>query len=302
MYGWDWTATTHDVRDGVVEDLATALGTSLALPGKGLQGWTRSVQCFDRRGDRIAQVYFGGGRDDVHVLATSEAAQWARSAVAGLDRARTSRVDTRFDTLTPFEDLEALVMQAASTYNAQVLYQESRTGPRAGRTLYLGAPSSAIRVRVYEKWRESPGQYVDGTNRVEVQLRPPSRMKEAVTTWTPAQTFCASKTTRDLAALLGADATDPGSLHVAKPTPTLEQSLQAMSDQYGSAVARWLEHSGGDFSTVIDYLLNQHDQQETTRQERATVSQRRQGRPSGGLFPSEAAERLRARSDAPASH
>lgn len=259
MYGWDWTATTHEGREGVVDDLVGALGPSLVLPGKGLQGWSQSVQAFDADGYQIGAVYFGGGRDDVHVLATSDAAQWARAAVVGLDRARTSRVDTRFDTLAAWSDLESVAMEAASTYNAQVTTMQTHNGPKPGRTIYLGAPSSAIRVRIYEKWRESPGQYVDGTNRVEVQLRPASKVKERVSGWTPQQTFCASKTTRDLAALLGADATSPGTLHVKRATPTLEQSLRAMADQYGNAVSRWLEHSSGDFSTVVDYLLQKHD-------------------------------------------
>jgi len=262
VYGWDWTATTHEGRVGVVDDLVTALGPSLVLPGKGVQGWSESLKCFDLAGYDVGTVYFGGGRDDVHVLATSDAAQWARSAVVGMDGARTARVDTRFDTLAAWDDLQDVAMQAASTYGTQVTTMETVNGPRQGRTIYLGAPSSAIRVRMYEKWRESPGQYVDGTNRVEVQLRPPSNRKADVSAWTPAQTFCASKTTTDLAELLGADASQAGTLHVRKATPTLEQSLRAMADQYGGTVARWLEHSGGDFSKVIDYLLETHDKYE----------------------------------------
>lgn len=259
VYGWDWSATSHDARTGVVDDLVDALGPSLVLPGKGIHGWSQSARCFDRAGYDIGSVYFGGRRDDVHVLATSESAQWARSAVASLDNARTARVDTRFDTLADWDDLHGVAMEAADTYNTTVLVQQSFGGKTPGRTIYIGAPSSAIRVRIYEKWRESPGQYVEGTNRVEVQLRPPSRIKSEVSGWTPGRTFCASKTTTELAALLGADASEAGSLHVAKATPTLEQSLRAMADQYGASVARWLEHSGGDFSKVIDYLLETHD-------------------------------------------
>jgi DNA relaxase NicK len=241
-----------------VDDLVSALGPSLVLPGKGIHGWSQSVQAFDGEGYLLGGVYFGA-RQDVHVLSTSDAAHWARSAVGSMDRARTSRVDTRFDTLAAWDDLEAVAMEAASTYGTQVTTMETLNGPRQGRTIYLGAPSSAIRVRMYEKWRESPGQYVDGTNRVEVQLRPASRIKEDVSTWTPGQTFCASKTATDLALLLGADASEQGSLHVKRDTPTLEQSLQAMSHQYGGAVSRWLEHSAGDFSKVVDYLLAKHD-------------------------------------------
>lgn len=260
VYGWDWSATTHDGRQGIVDDLSSALGASLVLPGKGLQGWSESVKCFDGGGYELGSVFFGGGRDDVHLLATGESAQWARSATVAMDRARTARVDTRVDTLVPFEGLEEMCWAAAESYGTQITKMESWGGKTPGRTVYLGAPSSDVRVRIYEKWRQAPGQYVEGTNRVEVQLRPSSNVKERVSGWEPARTFCASKVTTSLAEALGQDASKAGSLHVKKATPTLEEALEAMSHQYGGTVARWLEHSGGDFSKVVDYLLWQHDQ------------------------------------------
>lgn len=258
LYGWDWSATTHDAHDGVVNELVESMhkqcGGVVVLPGKGLQGWPLSVQAFDRRGDKLASVYYGGGRDDVHVLATSEAADRVRRIVA--PGSKTARVDTRVDTLVPFDELEDLCRRAGQSYNVRLTRMESweGNGDSLGRTIYLGAPTSAIRVRVYEKWLESPGQYVEGTNRVEVQLRPPSRVKAHVSEWGPSSTFCASRVTRELARLLGTDIADPGSLHVAKPTPTLEQSLEAMGKQYGNRFAEWLAVSGGDAFKVLEYL------------------------------------------------
>lgn len=260
VYGWDWSATTHEGRKGVVDDLVHSMNPTLALPGKGIQGWSESLVCFDREGHELGSVFWGGGRDDVHVLSTGAAASEVRSLVAGHDRARTARVDTRVDTLVSFEELEALCWDAAATYGSQITKMESWGGKTPGRTVYLGAPSSAIRVRVYEKWKQSPGEYVDGTNRVEVQLRPPSNAKEKVSAWDAEQTFCASKTTTSLARSLGQSVDKAGTLHVKKGTPTLEEALEAMSHQYGSTVAKWLEHSGGDISKVLDYLLHAHDQ------------------------------------------
>jgi hypothetical protein len=163
-------------------------------------------------------------------------------------------VDTRLDTLVTFDDLRG-VCQAVAGMKARLTYMESsRGGESTGRTLYVGSPTSAVRVRVYEKWLESPGQYVEGTNRVEVQLRPPSRAKERVTSWTPAQTFCASQLTRRLADALGTDVAHPGSLEKSRGTPDLEETMRAMYKQYGPGVRRYLTHSGGDVGTVIDYL------------------------------------------------
>lgn len=261
IYGWDWSSTTHDARDGVVGDLLSALGARVAVPGKGLQGWSQSVKAFDRGGYALGAVYFGGGRDDVHVISTSSAADAARGSVVRRDGgARTARVDTRVDTLVPFDDLRG-VCEAVAGMKARITYMESSQGGEStGRTIYVGSPSSAVRVRVYEKWLESPGQYVEGTNRVEVQLRPPSRAKEMVSGWTRAETFCASQLTRRLADELGTDVAHPGSLQKSRGTPDLEETMKAMGEQYGKAVERWLSVSGGDVDRVLDYLIKEGSQ------------------------------------------
>ena len=253
-YGWDWSATTHDGHDLVVNGLVDALGAVTVVPGKGLQGWSQSVKAFDRDGYALGSVYFGS-REDVHVVSTSLAADAGRRAVLAFDgEARTSRVDTRVDTLVSFEDLRE-ACEAAAGMKARLTYMESSQGGEStGRTLYVGAPSSAVRVRVYEKWLESPGQYVEGTNRVEVQVRPPSRAKGGVSSWTPAETFCASQLTRRLAQELGTDVGHPGSLQKSRGTPDLEETMKAMGEQYGPSVERWLTYSGGDVGKVFDYL------------------------------------------------
>jgi Replication initiation factor len=222
-----------------------------------MQGWARSVESYDCDGFKLGAVYLGG-REDVHVVSTSAAADWTRPAVVALHGARTARVDTRVDTLASFDVLAQLCEVAADTYNSVVTTMESRRGGQSeGRTVYLGSPRSMVRVRVYEKWLESPGQYVEGTNRVEVQLRPVSQSKARVSELTPAETFCATKTTRDLAAQLGGQAVDAGSLRVRRGTPDLEASLAAMGRQYRKVVDRHLARSGGDLGRVLDYLTGQ---------------------------------------------
>ena len=258
FYGWDWSATTHDAQEDSVYRMLEALGSVHTLPGKGLQGWSQSVKAFDAEGYQLGSIYFGGGRKDIHVVSTSSVADSSRPLVTRIGNARTARVDTRVDTLVPFEQLEKILTAASETYGSRITYMEAKKrGDSLGKTLYLGAPASRIRVRVYEKWLESPGQYVEGTNRVEVQLRPNSRAKAGVSAWEPAQTFCASKTTRDLAMRLG-DLNPPVvTVQKRRPTPTLEESLEAMGNQYGKGVRQWLDFSGGDIGTVLDYLTDE---------------------------------------------
>lgn len=260
LYGWDWSATTHEASQGCVDTLLHRLGAKNVVPGKGLQGWSQSVKAFDADGYGLGSVYFGGGRDDVHVVSTSAVADRARPLVTDFGNAKTSRVDTRVDTLLSFEQLQHELDAAADTYGAQIIFMESKErGVSKGRTLYLGAPSSRIRVRVYEKWLEAPGEYVEGTNRVEVQLRPHSAAKAQVSSWSPGETFCASRTTRDLAERLGQSFTPEATLRLQRKKPTLEETLASMAKQYGPSVARFLEHSGGDIGKVMSYLTDADD-------------------------------------------
>lgn len=257
-YGWDWSDTTHQGFTGVVDDLLAALGAEVVTVGKGLQGWSQSVEAFDAGGYKTGAVFFGGGREDVFVRATSSQADDARRAVLGIGEPRTARVDTRVDTLVPFDELRALCAGVAGP-RTQLAYWEGSlgSGESTGRTLYVGAPSSAVRVRLYEKWLESPGLYVEGTNRVEVQLRPPSRAKQTVSGWGPAETFCASKLTRRLAEALELDVARPGTLQKSKGTPDLERTLEAMGEQYGNAARKWLALSGGDWGKVMEHLTTE---------------------------------------------
>lgn len=260
VFGWDWSQTTHLHAPDAVPTLLEALGSSYAVPGKGLQGWERSAQGFDEQGYAVGTVYFGGPRGDVHVRSTSGAAHNARHAVAGLYEAKTARVDTRVDTLKTFDELALILEDAANMYGTQIIrYESERNRQSTGRTIYLGAPTSAIRVRLYEKWLESPGEYVPGTNRVEVQLRPASRVKEVVSSWTPAETFCASRVTRALADQLAGDLVPTKTLHVARRAPDIERAIEAMGEQYSGAVHRYLEWSGGDIGTLMAYLLREHN-------------------------------------------
>src|SRR5262249_46805676 len=120
------------------------MGAKLALRAGGLQGWVQSVDGYDGEGYHLGRVYFGG-RDDGHGLATSSAADAPRAGVVAHDcEARTSRVDPRVDTLLPMADLEWVARQAANTYGSLVTVMESDVrGESRGRTLYVGAPSSA---------------------------------------------------------------------------------------------------------------------------------------------------------------
>ncbi len=262
FYAWDWTQTTHPaigshtVVTKIVKDLTAALDGTLATPGKGLQGWSDSVQVFDRDGYKRGQVYWGGNRTDVHVVSTSAVAHSVRHKVVGLFDARTSRVDTCMDTLIPYEELVAILHSAAGRKAITRSIHSHNSGESTGRTLYLGSSKSTVQVRLYEKWLQAPGQYPEGTNRVEVQLRPPSRSKAMVSGWSPTDTFCATELTRRVARALPLEESRPPTMQKKRGTPDLERTMFYMAQQYGPGVERWLQATGGEVGTVLDYMLN----------------------------------------------
>lgn len=259
-YRWDWSATTHDPTGTgltgreLVTDLVTACDPLLVVPGKGLQGWAKGVEVFGHDGNVSARVYWGGERQDVHVVASSEVAHEIRPRVASMYGAKTARVDTRVDTLRSYSELVEIARKAAGPRTKLTFMASEVGGESTGRTLYVGSPTSDVRVRIYEKHLESPGSYDEPVNRVEVQFRPPSRGKQEVSERLPGETFCATKLTRRLADALGADVYKPVSVQKPKAVPDLELTLEHMGKQYGPAVDRFLNLSGGDVDAVLRRL------------------------------------------------
>lgn len=253
---WDYSATTHPKGrgTGTVRDLYEALGSHSDEPGKGLQGWSDSLRCYDAGGDLVGTIYYGG-REDVHCVVSGAVSDSARSAVSALRGASTSRVDTRLDTMLRYEDVAGLLQQTADTYGSKIItMQSSLRRKNLGRTMYLGAATSRLRVRLYEKHLESPAQYPEGLNRVEVQLRPDSKHKVKVSGWSRSQTFGASKTTRDLAALLGVHVTNAEPITTTSRVADLDRAMAAMGSQYGKTVRRFMERTGGDVNRLLSFL------------------------------------------------
>ena len=249
---WDWSATTHPVED--FELVVLSVAADRGVPGKGLHGWPVGLDLFDKRGDRVAKVFTGGSTETIHVLATAGVADSVRESVTKRP-CKTARVDTCVDSLVKYEDLVSSVLEVAGPQTKITVFKSFKGTEQLGRTVYVGAPTSAVRLRIYEKHLESPGLFEAGTNRVEVQLRPPSRSKEAVSTWSRWETFGASKLSRRVGEVLGQKIEPAGSLEKKRGTPTLEESLEAMGRQYGPSVERFLALSGGDLDTVLAHLL-----------------------------------------------
>lgn len=254
---WDYSATTHTDLDPasfstLVPTLWNLLGGGRLVKGKGAQGWLSSLAVYGED-DNLRGTIYSGGRDDVYCLVSGGVSDEVREAITRVGNASTSRVDTRVDTLAGYEEVARLLRLAADKAGAEVTtMRKDVRGVNKGQTMYVGAPSSRIRVRLYEKWLESPGQYVEGTNRVEVQLRPHSTMKRAVSGWARAETFACSPMCRNLAELLQLEGSSVVSLQSGpKEVADLDRSIAAMRRQYSKTAREYVVRKGGDVDALL---------------------------------------------------
>lgn len=190
---WDWYQATITALPGPYEPMRVLS----AVVGSGAQwkacpsynGWSQAKELVGLEVGTLVVLF--GGRDDIHIQATSSAAD----LVVPLIRANwpihtVSRADVAYDVDEPgsFERLHKAVHSIARN-------GEGRRGPKVstslmgdwldlvnGRTFYAGTKSSRVQVRVYEKGHEQLGKDPDcgaskDWTRVEWELRPASKQK-----------------------------------------------------------------------------------------------------------------------------
>lgn len=202
-FKFDWyQATLHGVLsvDLVVSELLS--GVEFMDYSEGAGGFNRPFSLRAKSMDGGSLALYFGAELPVHVVATSSLAP----AVADVLRERfpghgVSRADVAFDLDQPgaFDRLYKAVHFIARTPR-----RAGRGGVVAtstvgdwldgldGRTLYAGGPTSALRVRVYEKGHEQRSKHPDKTFsldwcRVEWQIRPNSAGKLLAATKTPSE-------------------------------------------------------------------------------------------------------------------
>jgi len=203
---WDWcSATVPDPPDAVLGALLAGQDMADVVPTRGLYGYARGAEV--RRGDRVlARAFWGGvnGEDSTHVQAGGADAEW----LVGLVRSswpvhQVSRLDVCEDWSHEgaWRRLSKLALRVAREWGVKTSTVGDWIEARDGRTLYLGAPTSYLRARVYEKGKQL------GTDphwvRFELQVRPSGQGKRALSTVQPDQLMESSPWTRDLARGLG---------------------------------------------------------------------------------------------------
>jgi hypothetical protein len=277
---FDWMQAT------VTEDpkiLADMLGGNLRAEisdGKGLNGY-RASYVLKRRDETLARVLYGGANGRPHVIATGAATDDVVPALRlGWQGAHTvTRMDSAsdFDEVGGYDRVREVLLELATSSRMQVQEIESTKGGHRSRTIYLGAPASRVRVRLYEKgmFERQKGQHdaPEGWFRLEAQIRPDGlRAREKAAELDAVGAWGQSPMLRKLAtAVLGIDV-EPVKMQL-KREPDYMRALQFLVKQYGPTLERALAEEGS-WDAVGRLLDGVAGGQEAARREFAGFGER----------------------------
>lgn len=244
---FDWySATVFRSHKQVVEQLRQVLDATAHTMDRPLPGYRDGVQL--RRDDRrVAAVY--GRPDETHIVGTgSDSPEVAAAVRRFYPDHRLTRADIAYDFLggtDTWDHASSLLLDLAGDLDIhQRLYIDPIRIGREGRTHYLGAASSEVRMRLYEKALQAPHDYPDGTNRCEVQVRPKTPARKVFTAMSePAAIAGYTAWSRAaLAAIFGEelDSLPPRTARLGDD----DQAVVQMLKQYGHVLARWTAVNG----------------------------------------------------------
>ena len=247
-----YTATTLAVKPGDVLPwfFEGKVGGQTLHMGKGFHTFKDRIAVKDASGQEVGSVSYGGSQGDrvmveVKGEGTPEVVERLRSAAEH----RCTRVDAcaDFDRPGAWEALLGPVLQVKAEHR---LYGERRGDwefPEKGRTQYLGANSSAVRARLYEKGKQPEYAHLEHFDlcRLEIQVRPAKDAKVEFSRLQPVEVWGASKWTRQLAALVLQEHVDPHPPGTVRRDSARDRALMWMIRQYGPHLVSLADDLGG---------------------------------------------------------
>lgn len=262
-----YTATTRDSNPHQLVALLTeCAGQNHSVhQGRGFHTFGHRIGVKDTTGIEIGAVQWGGSQGDLSMIEVKgEPTTQAVKAMRERFWHRVTRVDScaDFDALGAFEKLLAPCLEVKHDHRLK----GSRIGdwedfPEDGRTLMLGAPTSATRLRLYEKGKQPEYRHLDRTNwvRIEVQVRPAKDARTAYNSITAIDVWGASRWTRELAGKVleqHVDAHPAGSVY---RLPETERAIRWACKQYGSRFLELKDDCGSweNFGLTIGEIIRE---------------------------------------------
>ena len=238
-----YSATTKAANPYQLIDLLTeAAGQDhSAIQGKGFHTFGHRMAIKDTTGIEVGSVSWGGLQGELSMIEVK--GEKTPEAVRALRERFWHRV-TRVDACADFDApgaFESLLGPCLEVKQAHRLKGERRGDwedfPEEGRTLYLGAPTSVTRVRLYEKGKQPEYRHLPelvNLTRLEVQVRPAKEAKASYASIKPADVWGATRWTKDLAGRVLQEHVDPHPAGTVYRQSERDRALAWMCKQYGS--------------------------------------------------------------------
>jgi hypothetical protein len=190
--GFDWyQATVAAPVDDVLEALGGLAERSTLRHERGMHGYGHSTAVEGVDGP-VARVWHGGSHAYPHVVLTGEHAQAGSEVIrAQFPEHWVSRIDSRedFGDEGAFDRIVPVMLAAAEAHRVKVDTRGDHLLTKQGRTVYLGAATSACRQRLYDKAAELRAKFAadpvrlievpEHLTRLEAQVRPQTREARA---------------------------------------------------------------------------------------------------------------------------
>jgi hypothetical protein len=214
MAAFDWYQGTVDAPVDDLISVLDGLATDLRISHqRGRQGYAHSTVLGNDAEGAVAQVWHGGTHSLPHFLCSGEWAQPGAELirVAYPFKHTIARVDVRedFGDRDAFDRMQVQLLDVAKRHRIKVGTAGDHLLTKKGRTTYLGAPTSAVRMRLYDKAQELRDQLAkdparlatvpEHLARLEAQVRPQTRLSKAmVATMEPVEVLGSAKWMREV--------------------------------------------------------------------------------------------------------
>lgn len=262
-----YTATTRAANPHQLVGLLTevsGLGHSVHQ-GRGFHTFGHRIAVKDSTGIETGFVQWGGAQGDLSMIEvkgepTTQAVKCMRERFWH----RVTRVDScaDFDAPQAFERLLEPCLEVKREHRLKgAKFGDWDDFPEEGRTLMLGAPTSAARVRLYEKGKQVEYRHLEKPNwaRIEVQVRPAKEARNSYNSISAADVWGASKWTRDLAGKVLEQHVDAHAAGTVYRLPETERAIRWACKQYGARFLELKEDCGSweNFGLTIGEMIRE---------------------------------------------
>lgn len=250
-----YTATTAGVRPEDLVGLLFGISDSVRT-GRGFHRFEHRHAVVDQSGDEFGSVSHGGEAHAGRVMFEVKGER-SPSVVERFRKLvpehRCTRVDSceDFDEPGAWDRLLGHVLEVKAEHGLKGERRGDWDFPEDGRTQYLGAPSSPVRARLYEKGKQPGYRHLERRDwvRLEVQVRPVKDAKTAYSAAGPAEVWGASPYSRDLAGRVLAASVGRLPAGAVWKESKRDAAIAWMCEQYGAHILS-LKNDVGDWQAL----------------------------------------------------